>query len=120
MWKYYLSLGISIVFNCVSLLALKKGALAMDDFFENMTSVMSWVRLLINPYMVVAVFCFGASFVTWMVALRKLDLSLAYPAVSVSYIVIALASRALFGEVITLQRGVGMGLVMLGVVVMFR
>ena len=120
MWKYYLSLGISIAFNCASLLLLKKGALAMEDFFENITRVMSWVRLLLNPYMMAAVVCFGLSFVTWMVALRRLDLSLAYPAVSVSYIIIALASRAMFGEVITLQRGVGMGLVMVGVVVMFR
>ncbi len=120
MWKYYLVLAISILFNCCSLILLKKGALAMEDFFNNMTQVMSWVRLMFNPYMVAAVGCFGASFVTWMIALRRIDLSLAYPAVSVSYIIIALASRALFGEVITLQRGVGMGLVMLGVVVMFR
>ncbi len=120
MWKYYLTLAISILFNCTSLILLKKGALAMEDFFNNMTRIMSWVRLMLNPYMMAAVFCFAVSFVTWMISLRKLDLSLAYPLVSVSYIIIALASRALFGEVITMQRGVGMGLVMVGVAVMFR
>lgn len=120
MYKYYLSLAISILFNVASLLLLKKAALLLDGAEAAAQGAMAYLRLLWNPTMIAAVGCFGASLITWMIALRRIDLSLAYPAVSVSYILIALASHLLFDEPLGPQRFVGMGLIMAGVVVMFR
>ena len=117
--KYYVVLAISIAFNSASLVLLKKGALAMEDFFENLGSFKAWLKLLTNTYMLLAIFCFGAAFVTWMIALKKLDLSLAYPLASTSYIAIAIISCFLFNETISITRWAGIGIIMVGVGVMF-
>lgn len=120
MLKYYVVLGISILFNCGSLILMKLAARGSDDVMNNLSSPAAWLKLVTNGYMVAAVVCFGCSFVTWMVALKKIDLSLAYPLVSVSYILIALASHWLFNEHLTTYRWLGMGLIIGGVIVMFQ
>ena len=120
MIKYYAVLAVSIWFNVCSLLLMKKGAVAGGDLFNNLGSPSAWIKLMLSGYMIGAVGCFGASFVTWMIALKKIDLSLAYPLVSVSYIIIALASQYMFDESIGVYRWLGMGLIIAGVVVMFQ
>ena len=119
MTKYYISLFISILSNSASLILLKKGMLAESDFGNNVTSINSWISLISNWNIVSAVLLFGISFITWMYALIKIDLSLAYPTVSLSYILIAVSSFLLFQEQITIYRGLGIAIIMVGIAVMY-
>jgi multidrug transporter EmrE-like cation transporter len=116
---YYLSLAISILANCASLILLKQGMVAVGHFTERLNELRSWISLVFNPYVLFGVALFAASFVTWMIALAKIDLSLAYPTVSVTYAVIAVVSYFLFGESLPWNRLVGIGVVILGIVVMY-
>jgi len=118
--KYYLLLAISILFNCTSLVLLKKGTFIGYDFFSNIKKISSWVDLFTNSYFLLSILFFVFGAVTWVITLTKLDLSLAYPAVSISYIIVAIASYYLFHEAITLNRLLGIGIIILGVIIMFK
>ena len=56
----------------------------------------------------------------WMLVLAKIDLSYAYPLLSVGYIVILVASSLLFKEHISMVRWTGALVIMLGVVLISR
>ena len=51
----------------------------------------------------------------WMAAMAQIDLSLLYPLTSLNYILIALSSAFLFHETISLRRGGGIAIVVIGV-----
>jgi undecaprenyl phosphate-alpha-L-ara4N flippase subunit ArnE len=69
---------------------------------------------------ILSVVLFAGGVFFWLYALARIDLSLAYPTVSSSYIVIAVASLLLFNEKIPPTRWVGMGIIIVGIIVMYR
>lgn len=58
---------------------------------------------------------YAMSMVTWLFALSKVELSFAFPFVSLSYIGIIVMARVALGERLTLPRIVGGGLILSGV-----
>lgn len=58
--------------------------------------------------------------VVWVLLLRKMDLSLAYPLQSVSYILVMLLSFFVFEEQIMVNHIVGCGLILLGTLAIVR
>jgi drug/metabolite transporter (DMT)-like permease len=70
--------------------------------------------VLLNPYVVgglaVLVFSMGLH----LMALSRVDLSFAYPFLSVSYVLVLLAGYFWFGEVITVTRIAGVALICIG------
>ena len=58
--------------------------------------------------------------VVWIVALSRVDVSVAYPMLSVGYVVNALLAMWLFGEVVSLQRWLGIGIILVGVTLVAR
>lgn len=61
--------------------------------------------------------CYGASAVTWLMALSKVDLSFAFPMLSLGFVITALYSWLFFGEVLYWNRVLGIALVVTGVLV---
>ncbi len=120
MIKYYVSLGTSILCNCASLILLKKGLSTMPDFAEKIGKLSSWIELLTSGYVMAGILLFGISFITWVISLTKIDLSLAYPTVSSTYIIVAIAGYYLFNEQVSVWRWAGIGLIMAGIIVMYR
>jgi multidrug transporter EmrE-like cation transporter len=59
--------------------------------------------------------CYVVSLFVWILGLSRVPVSVAYPLLSVGYIVNAVAAHYLFGEAITLQRWLGIGFIVLGV-----
>lgn len=78
------------------------------------------VGLLFDP----AIFSgFVAAFLAslaWMAAMTKFDLSHAYPFMSLNFVVVLLLSGWLLSEPMTLQKAMGVGLIVLGTVVAAR
>jgi len=56
----------------------------------------------------------------WIVGLSRVDVSIAYPMLSLGYVVNAFAAWYLFGEVLSVQRLVGIGIILVGVFVLAR
>ena len=54
------------------------------------------------------------SMLSYLVAISSLDLSLAYPMVSVNYALILISSRVFFGEEIKPLRWIGVAFIILG------
>lgn len=66
---------------------------------------------------------FAAAFLAslaWMAAMTKFDLSHAYPFMSLNFVVVLLLSGWLLSEPMTLQKALGVGLIVLGTVVAAR
>jgi len=64
--------------------------------------------------------CYVVSVALWLVALSRVDVSLAYPMLSLGYVVNAVAAWWLFGEAVGAMRFAGIALILLGVLVVAR
>ena len=77
-------------------------------------------RLATEPWLWLGLFCYGFSVVVWILALSRVDVSIAYPMLSIGYIVNALAAWALLGESLNTHRILGIGVIIIGVVILTR
>jgi len=64
--------------------------------------------------------CYAISLVVWIVGLSRTDLTLAYPMLSLGYVIGAIGAWLFLGEVISLQRLVAIGVIMIGVALLAR
>ncbi len=71
--------------------------------------------IVINPFVLSGLFLYGFSAVVWLFVLARLDVSIAYPFVSLGFVVTMSLSCLLFGEPLTLRKVLGTIVVMLGV-----
>jgi multidrug transporter EmrE-like cation transporter len=74
------------------------------------TSVWMWCALTLA----------GVSFITWMLVLKRVPLSSAYPLVSLTFPLVVIGSMVIFGEKVNVPQLVGLGLIVLGVSIHVR
>ena len=72
-------------------------------------------RLALEPHIVGGFACYTVSVVVWIIGLSRVPVSIAYPMLSLGYIVNAVAAQYLLGEAVTLSRWLGIGLIVAGV-----
>ncbi|AOV97307.1 hypothetical protein A9798_10265 [Edwardsiella hoshinae] len=67
------------------------------------------------------IFCYALSMLCWLFALRRLPLNQAYPLLSLSYVLVCVLAIGLplFDERLTLGKLLGMGLIVLGLLVIY-
>jgi len=58
--------------------------------------------------------------ILWLAALTKLDLSYAYPFMSLAFVLVLILSAILFHEAVTVPKVLGVGLVVAGIIVASR
>jgi multidrug transporter EmrE-like cation transporter len=73
------------------------------------------ITVLLNPFVFSGLMLYGFSAVVWLFVLARLDLSIAYPFVSVGFVLTMSLGCLLFGEPFTLRKVLGTLVVMLGV-----
>ena len=73
------------------------------------------LTLVRNVWFMAGVAAYAVSVLTWLLVLRKVPLAIAAPFVALVYVLVPLASRAVFGDVVTPKMWIGMLLVVLGV-----
>ena len=64
--------------------------------------------------------CYGASLCVWLGALSRAPVSVAYPMLSIGYVVVAFASVLWLGETLSAGKLVGIALICAGVVLVSR
>ena len=57
---------------------------------------------------------------TWMAALTRMELSVAYPFMSLAFPLVALLSVPLLGEQLTILKGIGTGFILVGLFLLSR
>jgi len=76
--------------------------------------------LALHPGVIGGLACYAVSVVVWIVALSRVDVSIAYPMLSIGYVVNAVLAASLFGEVVSLQRWLGIAVIIVGVILVAR
>ncbi len=110
-----------VLLNAVAQLALKASVRDLGAIqLELAGSLPVALRLAGEPWLWVGLGCYGVSVVVWILALSRVDVTIAYPMLSLGYVVNAVAAWALFGEVMSLSRILGIGVIILGVVILAR
>ena len=72
-------------------------------------------RLLSSMPIIAGLACYVLSVVVWILALSRVEVSVAYPMLSIGYVVNALAAWWLFGENLSGARLAGIGVILVGV-----
>lgn len=110
-----------VVLNAIAQLLLKAGTNAVGHFdfhLDNLLPV-GW-KIGTDPYILGGMACYGISLVVWIMGLSRVPVSIAYPLLSLGYVINAVLAHYLLGEVVTAQRAVGIAFIILGVVVVAR
>lgn len=77
-------------------------------------------KLLQTPWIIVGFACYGLSSILWLDVLSKLDFSLAFPMVGLTYVFTLLIGRFFFGEVVGWERMLGVAFILCGVFFLAR
>jgi multidrug transporter EmrE-like cation transporter len=74
-----------------------------------------------DPRVLLGAACYAASFLTWLLALRKFELVRAFPVfMGSSYAAVTVAAVLVLGERLSTLRGIGIALVGFGVLLVYR
>lgn len=72
-------------------------------------------QLLLDRRVVAAVLCLGIAMLFWLLALQRLDVSVAYPLLAVNYVAMLLLARWRFHEHVPLVRWLGVLCIFAGI-----
>jgi multidrug transporter EmrE-like cation transporter len=110
-----------VMLNAGAQLLLKAGVNAVGHFeFTPANIVPIGFKIATQWPIIGGLACYVFSVVVWIVGLSRVDVSIAYPMLSLGYVVNAFAAWYLFGEILSLQRLIGIGIILIGVVVLTR
>ena len=118
MLKSLTLLFIGVLLGIVGQLSLKTGMKLVTESSSGVISLL-WHAAL-NYNVTIGIACYALSMVFWLLVLSRLDLSLAYPILGVSYIGVVFASWWLLGEAISPMRWAGTFIICLGVYLVAR
>jgi multidrug transporter EmrE-like cation transporter len=110
-----------VLLNAAAQLLLKAGTNAVGRFeFALGNALPVGLRLALEPHIAGGVACYVVSLVVWIMALSRVEVSIAYPMLSIGYIVNAVAAWYLFGESLNALRLTGIGFIVVGVFLVAR
>ena len=105
-----------VLLNAAAQLFLKAGGnvLGVISFNSENWLAMS-LKIGLQPYYWGGFLCYAVSIVVWIMALSRVPVSIAYPMLSLGYIVNAIAAWWIFGEALTAAKWAGIGFIIVGV-----
>src|SRR5512144_348813 len=105
-----------VLLNAAAQLLLKAGTNTLGIVsFSTADWFAQGVRVAFNPHILGGMFCYAFSLVVWIMALSRVPVSIAYPMLSIGYVVSAVAAYFLFGEALGVTRWLGIGFIVIGV-----
>ena len=112
---------VGVLLNAGAQLLLKAGTSRVGAFAFTVDSLVpaGW-KLATSPFVIAGLSCYVVSVVVWILGLSRVPVSVAYPLLSVGYIVNAIAAYFLFGEALVPQKLVGIGFIVVGVFLVAR
>ena len=109
--QFYGLLLIGILIGVVGQLLLKSGMARQPGF-----RLCDLATLTHNVPVICGFCCYGLSTVLYLTVLARLELSLAYPTVSLGYVLVIIMSRVVFKEPVGPTRWLAAGIICCGVV----
>ena len=110
-----------VTLNAGAQLLLKAGARMLPGVPLQMSNAgLVLERALMNGPILAGLACYVVSVGFWILALTRVDVSVAYPMLSIGYVVNAFAAALLFGEVLSLPKLGAIALICIGVFMLAR
>ncbi len=112
---------IGVLGGAVGQLLLKQGMSSMGPLTlaPDQLGMVLW-RMATNPFVLAGLCIYGLATVFWLTALSRVQLSYAYPFVSLNFVVIMFASWGLFDERLSWPRLLGTLIIGVGVLLIAR
>ena len=105
-----------VLLNAAAQLLLKAGTNVVGQFEFSMENALPvGMRLATEPHILGGMLCYVVSLVVWIMGLSRVEVSVAYPMLSIGYVINAVAAWYLFGESVSALRLAGIGFIMAGV-----
>ncbi len=110
-----------VLLNAAAQLLLKAGTNAIGHFEYSAANVLPiGLKVAQQPHILGGLVCYAISVVVWILALSRVEVSIAYPMLSLGYVVNAAAAYFLFGEDVNAMRMAGIFVIIVGVVLVAR
>lgn len=118
--KYKILLLVTVLVGSGGQIAMKLGTTSMGGFGGFSGPVEMALAVFMNPYILMGLFFTGVSMLLWLTVISKLDLSFAYPFMSLSYVVVLLFGWLVMSENVVALRVGGIACIMAGVFIISR
>ncbi len=102
-----------VILNVVAQIILKLGM--------NKYSISSWnyieiIKLFLSPFVITGIAIYIISLIIWLYVLSKVDVSFAYPFLSLGFVLVALIGWMFLGESIGIFKIIGISLIVSGII----
>ncbi len=119
--KSLLLIFVSVILGVVGQLSMKQGMLKVGYVSLELTKLSSsFFHIITTPFVLLGLFLYVVSAMFWLVVLSRVDLSYAYPMISIGYVLIVFLSWMLFHEHISSGKVLGILLICSGVFLVAR
>jgi multidrug transporter EmrE-like cation transporter len=105
---YWLSLFAAILTSLGGQVLLKKGAIGDGNFLDQ----------LLRPSTMIGLVAYGGAAFLYIIALRKIPMSVALPCTAASYVAVLLIGHFMFGEALSAQKLAAIGMICGGVLML--
>lgn len=102
---------VTVLLTSGAQLLQKKAAVELSEQSHN-ASILSNLNFVLSGVFL------GIALITWLQVLNALDVSIAYPMLSLNYILVLIFAKIFFGEKVPSHRWVGVSCIVTGVVVL--
>lgn len=110
-----------VLLNAAAQLLLKAGTTSFAALgLDRTRPVASAFHIICEPHIFGGLACYVFSVAIWIAALSRVPVSIAYPMLSIGYVVNAIAARYMFGEALSVGKLIGIGLIIAGVFIVAR
>jgi drug/metabolite transporter (DMT)-like permease len=108
----------TVLSNAAAQIMLKRGMIMVGRVSLDPSSLFaSFWRIALNPFVVAGFFTFVISMASHLIVLSRVDLSFAYPFLSLAYVVVTVYAYLVFNEDVSQLRVAGIALICLGTIV---
>jgi multidrug transporter EmrE-like cation transporter len=112
----FLLILLGVFLNAIAQLLLKAGMNHIGHFeFSFANAVPIGLKVMTNLPIITGLFAYVVSVGVWLLVLSRVQVSFAYPMLSIGYIVNAVAAYYLFGEPMSVLRVTGIFIIIAGV-----
>ena len=112
---------LGVTLNTIAQLCLKQGMVSAGAVSMELAGLFALIiKAAASPFIMLGLTCYVASFAVWLVVLSRVEVSMAYPMLSIGYIVTAVFGYYFWGESLGMYKLAGIFLICAGVMVMFQ
>jgi multidrug transporter EmrE-like cation transporter len=110
-----------ILLNALAQLLLKAGTNAVGAIHLTADNWLTTaIQLATQLPIIGGLACYVVSVMVWIIGLSRVDVTIAYPLLSLGYIVNAIGAWYFLGEAVTAQRVLAIGIILVGVALLTR